>query len=400
MVSATATAADEYCADAQHVYVAALTNQPAQHGATAEQIHHAPTRGFADDDLRHVVLPCDAQHGGHDVAVRRGDDFRAKFAGEGEILLQSGLIGRRQRLAGVHVDREPRRAEAVGELAGPARERLGQRAGADGSEQALAGFPCVGILARCQELAHLLARVFGGQAQGDFPERHQVAFAEEARHRGGGAVGQVNFSLGEPAQQIARRQIHEFKLGGVEDGIGHGFLNCRAGDLADEFGAALDVLDVERGENVEAGVEQLTHVLPALGMAAARGVRVGEFVHERELRTARENGVEIHLGERDAAILDGAARDEREVLRERVGFGAAMRLDIADGDGTPRLQLALRRFEHGVGLAHAGAHAEEDFESATLRSRGVALDRSQQRVGTGALGFAHGFSVVVLIQPS
>ena len=42
------------------------------------------------------------------------------------------------------------------------------------------------------------------------------------------------------------------------------------------------MLDVERRQHVDTGVAQFLDVLPAFGMAAARSVAMGEFIHERD----------------------------------------------------------------------------------------------------------------------
>ena len=52
------------------------------------------------------------------------------------------------------------------------------------------------------------------------------------------------------------------------------------------------------------GAEQLLDVLVALGVAAAGGVGVGQLVDQADGRPAREDGVEVHLAEGHAAVLD------------------------------------------------------------------------------------------------
>ncbi|MEI2722783.1 MAG: hypothetical protein V9H26_04340 [Verrucomicrobiota bacterium] len=52
---------------------------------------HARTARLAEHDLGDVVLARRAQQAAHHVVVRRGDDFRAEFAGGGEIFLELGL---------------------------------------------------------------------------------------------------------------------------------------------------------------------------------------------------------------------------------------------------------------------------------------------------------------------
>ena len=70
------------------------------------------------------------------------------------------------------------------------------------------------------------------------------------------------------------------------------------GDLRDDVVQALDVLDVDGGVDVDAVAEQLLDIEIALGVAAAGRVGVGELVDQHDLRTARDDGVEVHLLER------------------------------------------------------------------------------------------------------
>ena len=133
------------------------------------------------------------------------------------------------------------------------------------------------------------------------------------------------------------------------------------------------MLDVERGEHVDARVEQFAHVLVALGMARAGRVGVRQFIHQRELRMAREDRVEVHFGEREAAMLDGFAGDRRQAGRERVGFLASVGFDVTDDHVAPGGEFASGGFEHGVGLADAGGHAEKDLEPAALLGGLLAL---------------------------
>ena len=75
--------------------------------------------------------------------------------------------------------------------------------------------------------------------------------------------------------------------------------------------------------------QQLLDVEIALGMAAAGGVGVGELVDQHQRRPALQDGVEVHLLERAAAILDLAARQRprgpRAGPRSRRGRGSRRR---------------------------------------------------------------------------
>ena len=109
--------------------------------------------------------------------------------------------------------------------------------------------------------------------------------AEVVGQRRVDAFGRVHVAVGEPAPQRFRRDVDQLDLvGGAHHLVGHLLLLLDAGDLGDDVVEAFQVLDVDRGDDGDAGVEQLLDVLPALGVLAARGVGVGELVDQHDLR--------------------------------------------------------------------------------------------------------------------
>ena len=138
------------------------------------------------------------------------------------------------------------------------------------------------------------------------------------------------------------------------------------------------MLDVEGADDVDAGVEELEHVLVALLVAAAGHVGVRELVDDRDLRLAREDGVEVHLLDGDAAILDLAPRHVLEARDELRGLGAAVRLDEAEHDVDAALLERVRLLEHAVGLADAGGEADVELEPPAL----APLDELEEVFGT------------------
>ena len=139
------------------------------------------------------------------------------------------------------------------------------------------------------------------------------------------------------------------------------------------------------GVDVDAGVEQLEHVLPALGVPRARRVGVRELVDEDQRGPARERGVEVELLQRRPAIGDQPRRQDLEALEQRLGLGAPVGLDVADDDVDAR--RALERaggLEHRVGLADAGGGAEEELERARAACRASSsLTRASRASGSG-----------------
>ena len=82
----------------------------------------------------------------------------------------------------------------------------------------------------------------------------------------------------------------------------------------------------------------------------ARHVGVRQLVDDRDLRLAANDRVDVHLLERDAAILDPLARYDFEVADLRLGLGAPVRLDEADDDVDAATAKIVRFVEHAVGL--------------------------------------------------
>ena len=80
------------------------------------------------------------------------------------------------------------------------------------------------------------------------------------------------------------------------------------------------MLDIERGPDIDAGIEQFLDILVALGMAAFRRIGMGEFVDDDELGPSRQRRIEIELHERVAAIGDRPARQNLEAFEQCCGF--------------------------------------------------------------------------------
>ena len=139
-----------------------------------------------------------------------------------------------------------------------------------------------------------------------------------------------------------------------------------------------------RGVDVDAAAQQLLDVEIALGVAAARRVGVGELVDQHDLRPAREDGVEIHLLERLALVVDAPARNDLEAVR------AAPRSPCGRGSRrrrrrrrTPSLLAGAGLLQHLVGLADARRGADEDLQLADAPL--LAAGRLEQGVRRGAL---------------
>ena len=230
----------------------------------------------------------------------------------------------------------------------------------------------------------LLVDALGGAAQGELAQCGEIAGREIMRQRALGLLRDVDLAFLEALDEIVGRQIDQLDgVGAVEDRVRDSLADAHAGDLRHHVVEALDVLDVDRGVDVDAVGEQLFHVEVALGMAAARRVGMGELVDQHEMRPPGDDRVEIHFFEGAAAVVDPPARDDFEPGEQRLGLRAAVGLDHADHHVAAVLALGARLFQHLVGLAHARRRADEDFQLAG----GVllALRLGEQGFGRGSL---------------
>ena len=109
---------------------------------------------------------------------------------------------------------------------------------------------------------------------------------EVVRQRGVDLLGRVDVAVGQaPAQRLGGHVLQLDLVGRADDRVGHRLALRHAGDLLDHVVERLQVLDVDGGDDVDAGGQQLLDVLPALGVAGARGRWCG-----RARRPARPSG--------------------------------------------------------------------------------------------------------------
>jgi hypothetical protein len=176
--------------------------------------------------------------------------------------------------------------------------------------------------------------------------------------------------LAQAHQQLVGRHVHHDRLvGRVEERVGNGLVLADARDLAHDVVQAFEVLDAHRREHVDAGGEKLVGILPALGMARPRGVRVREVVDEDDFRIAAQGGVEVQL-ECCGLAVDRGGRQSLEPVDENA-VHALVRVHDRSDHILPRIAHALRRGEHRVGLAGAGEGAEEHLQLAALHVTGM-----------------------------
>ena len=197
---------------------------------------------------------------------------------------------------GFDVHRGPGRLQAVGHALGVAHHVGAAGIVADACEDALAGRPRTGDRVRLHVAHHLVVHPLRGAAQCQFAQRRQVAGREIVADRAFGLVRHIDLAVAQPLDQVLRCQVDQLDVVGlVDDRVRHRLAHADAGDARDDIVQAFDVLDVERGVDVDAGADQLLDIHVALGMPAAGRVAVRQLIDQGELRAARQQCVEVHL---------------------------------------------------------------------------------------------------------
>ncbi len=221
----------------------------------------------------------------------------------------------------------------------------------------------------------------GSAPQSQLPQCHQVALAEKMIHRTLCLVRDVHLPGLEPRQQFVRGDVdqHDF-VGGVEYLIGYRLPDAHVGDAANHVVEALQVLNVQGAEDIDAGRQQFIHILPALGMAHARNIGMRQLVDQNQIRMAQQCSVQIEFTQRLAAINDCPRRQDLQALEQRGGFHPAMGLDHPDQHYAALARSLTRGDQHGVGLADPGRRAEINPQFAAPCLRLLLLHLCQQQV--------------------
>ena len=179
-------------------------------------------------------------------------------------------------------------------MVGFAHQLGGVRAGRDADHQLVGRGPGAPDGLGFHVVQQLAVHFPGRDAERDFPKCDEIAALEEIRYRALGLFRDVDFAFVQTLEQLLERDVNHLEfVGAFEQGIGDGFLQADTGNLGDDVVLALEVLDVDRGVDVNTLLKQFLDVEIALGMAAARCVGVGEFIDQDRGRAA---GQEWHPG--------------------------------------------------------------------------------------------------------
>ena len=287
-------------------------------------------------------------------------------------------------------------------------ERLALGAPGQAHDDALAGRPAVLDPVLGPVLRQPFVHPVGQPQQGELAQRAEVAQPEIVGQGGIDLVRGIDLAVAQALAEQFRRDVDQIDLvGAAHDVVRHDVLRHRlghrlirhrlgladVGDGADDVAEGCQMLDVDRGQDIDPGVEEFVHVLPALLVAAARDVGMGVFVHHRGLGGPGQDRVQIHFLILGAPVAQAAGRDDLEARQESPRFGAAVVRRERHGNVLAALAEAVGFLQHLVGLAHSGRGPQEDPQRSTCHAVILSLGDARRRRRTGARRAASGSRV-------
>ena len=349
--------------------------------AADELVDPAPVGG-AHHQLGGVLGSGHLHQGGCHVGADHLDVAPAEVVEEGTVLDETVVPRPGERVVGADVDPDQLGLGPHGHAGGPADEHGAAPRAGERDHHPLLGLPRPDDVVALAVVVELLVHPVGDPQQGQLPQRGEVAGAEVVPEGGVDALGRIDVAVGQPPAQGLGGHVDQFDLvGGPHHRVGHRLLLGDPGDLLHHVVERLEVLEIDRRDDVDAGVEELLDVLPAFGVPRTGGVRVGELVDQHQLRLALEQPVEVHLLDGLAAVLDRPSGEDLQVADLSVGVGTAVVLHPADDHVGAPLLPTPPLVEHGEGLADTRGSTEIEPQLSSCHSRWPPDPRVAPRCG-------------------
>ncbi len=275
------------------------------------------------------------------------------------------LTGKSEIALRLDPDREQVGAQSMCQPPRVADDLAGMRPGIEAYQHAFSGRSHFSNPMLGHVLLELFFRLLGGAPQRQFAQRRQVPLAEEIIQCRLDAVGRIDVAMPHALAQGIGRDIDQLHLVGlVQDPVGQRLAHAHTGDTRHQVVQALQVLDIERGDHVDACIQDLLDILVALDMPGAWNVGVGQFIDQHHFGMPRNNGLGIHLFERYPAVGDFLTRNHLQIPQLRLRLGPTVRLHVAHHHvGTPAL-AAVPLVQHRIGLPRSGSRGQVDAQPA------------------------------------
>ncbi len=257
-----------------------------------------------EDELCRVLRRGEVDERGGDVAAGHLVVFAADLLEQLPVLCEQLGARPRQAVLAAGVDAEQLAVRSLCDARGAPDEVLGSGRARDGDDDAFTRLPRLGDPVAGAVILERDIDLVRDPQQRELSKGGEVALSEVVRQGGVDLLGRVHVAVRHAPPQRFGRHVDQLHLvGRPDDRVGDRLALHDPGDALDHVVDRFEMLDVDGRDDVDAGVEELVHVLPPLGVPRAGSVGVGELVDEGDLRVACEDGVDVHLLERCRPVL-------------------------------------------------------------------------------------------------
>src|SRR5580704_14055710 len=330
----------------------------ALHQIPRQQRNPHPLARLSEKDLSDLIPAREVDQGGSHIRAFQNARLNVQIPGEVQVPLELFAVCGRQfaQVTGrLHGDGEALGAQEIAHAFGAANQHRRLRIGRRQDQNFV-------VLTRSNvaPMLHFMRRL----AKRELSQSHQRLLPKEILQREFGFLFPVHHTTPQTMQKGARRDVrHHHFVRLLHHPVRDGLANLDSRDVQDLVVQALQMLDVHRGQDVDACVEQNINELTTLrSLRAYVGVR--KFIHQADLRMPGENRVRVHLLENRPTIIDPLPRNRFQAFRLGNGVLARVRLEVADYYVHAALFELLAFLQHLVRLADARRVAHEDFELA------------------------------------
>ena len=332
---------------------------------TRQQPRQLPTPTRPDDELGGVDRLRELDEGLRDVVADKLVEGPSQLVHQSALTSQFTRVWGAQTVLGGDVDGQQfTTTSSSGDTGTATQQGLPLTSTGEGDDHPLAGLPVGVDPVLTAVIGQGVVYLVSNPEQGQLAQGGEVAQSEVVGQGGVDPLCRVHLAAREPIAQGLRGEIDNLHLVGLaQHGVRDGLALRHPGDLFDDVIKRLDVLDVDRRDDIDPGVQQFLDILPALFVTRPGRVGVGQLVDQGDVGIAGEYPVEVHLGQLDAAMYDEVAGDDLQPLSHGRGGCPAVGLDDGDDDVGPTLAQVLALVEHGVGLADARCRAEQHPQS-------------------------------------
>ena len=185
------------------------------------------------------------------------------------------------------------------------------------------------------------------------------------------------------SSQLLRGEVDQFELSSSADHpIWHSLSDPDTEHLFDSSSDAFDVLNIQGRNHINAGTQEIQHVLVALLVgSSARNVGVCEFIDQHNLGVTRQHRSGVHLRELMTLVVDDLLGYYRYLTDQLLGVSTTVGLHKADHDVSTSLQSTPALVQHRTGLTHTG-HRTQVNSKATRRLDITAKRRTEPTVSS------------------